>query len=64
MNASQLPRGAVVLAAIAGGAIGTAALKLLGTPVSVLCLIAAIAIAHTFGWRLVIVRKRPGVIDV
>ena len=54
----------VTLAAVGGGAVALTALRLLGTPITVLCLLAAIAIAHAFGWRLAIVRKRPGIIDM
>ncbi len=43
---------------IIGGAIGAFIATLLGVPLGVLLLLAAIAAAYAFRWRILIVRKR------
>lgn len=43
---------------IVGGAIGSFLATLLGVPLGVLLLLAAIAAAYAFHWRVLIVRKR------
>ena len=44
--------------AIIGGAIGTFVATILGVPLGVFLLLAAIATAYVFRWRIVLVRKR------
>ena len=64
MQYRHLPAGAIpALCAVAGGLAGVVLLRLLGTPLSVLCLLGAATSAHAFGWRIRIVRRPPGIIE-
>lgn len=61
---SSRAAGIPVLPAVTGGLAGTILLRMLGTPIIVLCLLGAAATAYAFGWRIRVVRRPPGVIDL